>query len=98
MRNKAVSILRGVLLLVMLLKLPVLFDFSSKDFLLSYTAETSETETESTEEDGGEEDEFVRLATQWSCHHLISSATHESPTTANQDAHIREIVPPPPQG
>lgn len=98
MRKKAVSILKGVLLLVMLLKLPILFEASPKDFLLFYAMETSETEAESAEEDTSEEDKFVRLAIYYNSHNLVSAAVHGYPATENRDAHIREIVPPPPQG
>jgi hypothetical protein len=98
MRKKAVCILKCLLLLVMLLKLPILFDASPKDFLLFYAIETSETEAENAEEDTGEEDEFVRLTIYCTCHNSISSAVHRYPASENKDAHIREIVPPPPQG
>lgn len=98
MRKKAVCILKCLLLLVMLLKLPILFDASPKDFLLFYAMESSETEAGSAEEDTGEEDEFVRLTIHCTYHNLVSSVEHGYPASENRDAHIREIVPPPPQG
>lgn len=98
MSKGIVCILKGVLLVVVLLKLSILFDAPPKDFLLLYTMETCETETEEVEEDGGEEDEFIRIAIQLSDLHLVSQARHGYPSAANEEAHIREIVPPPPQG
>jgi hypothetical protein len=97
MSKKAVSFLRGILLLAMLLKLSILFDTPPKSFFPVYAVETSETEAENIEVDAGEEDAFIRSALQWSCVNLVSSAVHVCPSVANQDAHIREIVPPPPQ-
>jgi hypothetical protein len=98
MNKKVVSILKGVLLMAMLLKLSIFFDVPPTDFFPVYAVEASETEAESAEEDTGEEDEFIRIGLQWSSLDLVSSMVHGFLSVADQDAHIREIVPPPPQG
>jgi hypothetical protein len=99
MKQLAVWGVKMVWVAILLLKLVFAFGFPQSTSSANFTIEFSEYESEDIEKLGADEfDEIFqeslhRIAPRFSCE-LFSCAY----LAVNAEAHIREIVPPPPQG
>ena len=84
-------------MVVMLLKLTFILEIPQKDSFSIFALEMNEVESEESQKSAADGDEFIELSFNWEYSHQPLCSACMSFFTRNIEAHIREIVPPPPQ-
>jgi hypothetical protein len=96
-KKNLINFLRGVLVVVMLLKLTFILDIPQKDTFSIFTLEMNEVESEESQKSDTDGDEFIQLSFNWEHSIQPFSSDRMILFMPNREAHIREVVPPPPQ-
>lgn len=88
---------RRILVVVILLKVAFVFEVPQRDIFSIFAHEMSEVDSEESRETATDEDEFIELSCHWENSHQPFSSACMIFFIPDTEAHIREIVPPPPQ-
>lgn len=96
-KKNLINIVRGIIVVVMLLKLTFIIESPQKDSFSFFTLDMNEVESEESEKSATDGDEFIELSLNWENSHQSLSSVCVTFFMRNAQAHIREIVPPPPQ-
>lgn len=97
MKKSLVNYLRGIIVVVMLLKLAFVLEIPQKDSFSIFAIEMNEVESEESQKSATDGDEFIELSFNWEHSHQPLPTACMTFFIRNIEAHIREIVPPPPQ-
>jgi hypothetical protein len=96
-KKSLINFLRGIMVVVMLLKLAFILEIPQKDSFQIFALEMNEVESEESQKSATDGDEFIELSFNWEHSNQPLSSACMTFFIRNIEAHIREIVPPPPQ-